>query len=99
MSREDLKKEVEKVSLTVIKAERGEPILHVYGQAGPVAVVTVLGKVIVDYYNAGGKEERLAVENMCTAICNEIYEHNTGKDAYVTFSACDDSEGGLICEE
>ena len=75
MSKEDLKKEVEKVSLTVIKAEKGVPILHVYGQASPLAVVTVLGRVLVDYYNAGGQEERSAVENMCTAILNEIYEH------------------------
>ena len=97
MSKEDLKKEVEKVSLTVIKAEKGEPILHVYGQASPVAVVATLGKVLVDYYNEGGQEERRAVERMCMAIINEMHKHTA--DAYITFTIYDDSEGGLVSEE
>lgn len=97
MSKEDLKKEVEKVTLTVIKAERGDPILHVYGQASPAAVVATLGKVLVDYYNEGGQEERRAVEKMCMTIIDEMHKHTA--DAYITFTVYDESEGGLICEE
>ena len=98
MSKKDLKKEVEKVSLTVIKAERGEPILHVYGQASPLAVVATLGKVLVDYYNEGGTEAASAVLGMCQAIIDE--SHSKERDAFIRFCmADDDSEGGLVSEE
>lgn len=99
MSKEDLKKEVEKVSLTVIKAERGEPILHVYGQASPAAVVATLGKVLVDYYNEGGTEAASAVLGMCHAIIDESHSKEK-RDAFIRFCmADDDSEGGLLSEE